>query len=242
MIDMNNFHRRVICYAKMEENRVSSIIFASLGVFVGIIIALLVISALPLDIKALNKAKELGIVSVTIFKGYPGTQQTKNYMVGLLTSIPIAILVWYLWATIASFKTKFNSQFSILNSQFLLSDERYGIEAKTLWLKIVDFVIIPMAIVFFTFHINMLHSYWDWGNLGFLGEEGEHLAWVNAILHGKVLYKDTFCLYGPLIYYPLAGLMKVFGPSRIYPKSLFLYDQSDRDFYILFIFKKLFEI
>lgn len=44
-------------------------------------------------------------------------------------------------------------------------------------------------------------------------DEGQFGAWVNHMLHGKVMYKDFFPPYGPLQVYPLFVLVKIFGPS-----------------------------
>lgn len=44
-------------------------------------------------------------------------------------------------------------------------------------------------------------------------DEGQFAAWINHMLHGKVIYKDFFVPYGPLQIYPLYFLIKMFGPS-----------------------------
>lgn len=44
-------------------------------------------------------------------------------------------------------------------------------------------------------------------------DEGQFGAWINHMLHGKIMYKDFFPPYGPLQVYPLYFLVKIFGPS-----------------------------
>ena len=44
-------------------------------------------------------------------------------------------------------------------------------------------------------------------------DEGQFGAWVNHMLHGKVIYKEFFSPYGPMQVYPLYVLVKLFGPS-----------------------------
>src|SRR2546430_12895662 len=46
-----------------------------------------------------------------------------------------------------------------------------------------------------------------------LSEEGEMLAWVDTVLRGGALWRDTFCLYGPLSVWSVAALFSVFHPS-----------------------------
>jgi hypothetical protein len=47
----------------------------------------------------------------------------------------------------------------------------------------------------------------------FQAEDGQHLAWANAILHGGFPGKDFFTLYGPLYDMGLVGVWKLVGRS-----------------------------
>ena len=47
----------------------------------------------------------------------------------------------------------------------------------------------------------------------FQGEIGQHLAWANALLHGRFHGKDFFCLYGPFFDLGGVGAWKLFGRS-----------------------------
>ena len=46
-----------------------------------------------------------------------------------------------------------------------------------------------------------------------LSEEGEMLAWVDTVLRGGALSRDTFCLYGPLSVWLVAVLFSLFHAS-----------------------------
>ncbi len=49
----------------------------------------------------------------------------------------------------------------------------------------------------------------------FQGEIGQHLAWANALLHGRFHGKDFFCLYGPFFDLGGVGAWKLFGRSIV---------------------------
>jgi hypothetical protein len=51
------------------------------------------------------------------------------------------------------------------------------------------------------------------GSWNFFSEEGEILAWVDTVLRGGVLYRDVYCLYGPLAKLPVVLIFKWLGPS-----------------------------
>lgn len=47
----------------------------------------------------------------------------------------------------------------------------------------------------------------------FHGEVGQHLAWANALFHGRFHGRDFFCLYGPFFDLGGVGTWKLFGRS-----------------------------
>lgn len=47
----------------------------------------------------------------------------------------------------------------------------------------------------------------------FQGEVGQHLAWANALFHGRFHGRDFFCLYGPFFDLGGVGAWKLFGRS-----------------------------
>ncbi len=64
-----------------------------------------------------------------------------------------------------------------------------------------------------SWNINYFYRPNGWWDL--LGEEGENLAWAHSVLTGGVYGKDFHCLYGPLLVYPLAWAMELFGVTII---------------------------
>jgi len=52
-------------------------------------------------------------------------------------------------------------------------------------------------------------------------EAGQHLSWVNAILEGKIPYRDMWMHYGPLQEYSIAFLMKLFGTTLLVQRAFF---------------------
>lgn len=64
-----------------------------------------------------------------------------------------------------------------------------------------------MIIFIFTWDPNFGHGH-------IVGpDEGQHLAWINEILHGKTVYKDIYIFYGPLLEFLSIIFMKIFGIS-----------------------------
>ncbi len=51
-----------------------------------------------------------------------------------------------------------------------------------------------------------------YGDINML-DEGQFAAWVNHLMHGKVLYKDFFLQYGPLQVLPIMFFTNLFGAS-----------------------------
>ncbi|HKJ24853.1 MAG TPA: hypothetical protein VKB65_08540 [Myxococcota bacterium] len=47
----------------------------------------------------------------------------------------------------------------------------------------------------------------------FLSEDGQHLAWADALAHGGFHGRDVFCLYGPLYDWSVVWIWKLFGRS-----------------------------
>ncbi|MCJ7541380.1 MAG: hypothetical protein MUO88_17155, partial [Desulfobacterales bacterium] len=79
------------------------------------------------------------------------------------------------------------------------------------------------------FNINQMYApgYNQWvGEWPLLGENGSILAWVQSIFSGGIYGRDFYCLYGPLMIYPLVWAMKLFGVavsiSRYYTYVLHL--------------------
>ena len=73
--------------------------------------------------------------------------------------------------------------------------------------NLVDYFIGILIIFIFTWSPNFGHGY-------IVGpDEGQHLAWINEILHGKTVYKEIYMFYGPLLEFMPIIFMKIFGIS-----------------------------
>jgi len=44
-------------------------------------------------------------------------------------------------------------------------------------------------------------------------DEGQFAAWANLMLHGKMMFRDMYIVYGPLFVYPIYLLFKIFSPT-----------------------------
>lgn len=74
-------------------------------------------------------------------------------------------------------------------------------------INFVDYFIGILIILIFTWSPNFGHGH-------IVGpDEGQHLAWINEILHGKTVYKDIYIFYGPLLEFLSIIFMKIFGIS-----------------------------
>ncbi len=166
-----------------------------LGLLAGLSLSLLVISLWPVSTEALDKARELGIVSITILSGYPKAMEVQYYLIFLFFTPATAAIFWALYRYMLSRREW--EQFESLAS--VQTPIRYR------W-----FIVAALAALFLSFHGAYFTSYWisEWY---LFGEQGENVSWAKAILSGKVLYRDTFCLYGPLMQYGLAFFMDIFG-------------------------------
>lgn len=73
--------------------------------------------------------------------------------------------------------------------------------------RIFDYILFPAILVMLSWEPNVLNGYID--HL----ESGQYLSGVNAILDGKIPYKDFFYLFGPLQLYIITVVMVLFGKT-----------------------------
>ena len=83
--------------------------------------------------------------------------------------------------------------------------------------RLVDLVLIPLAMVWLAYEPNFAHGFIDYF------ESGQYLSVINAIFHGKLPYKDLFVLFGPLHYWVPALAMLFFGKSIVVLRGFFLF-------------------
>jgi hypothetical protein len=175
----------------------------ALALALGAVLADLVLRALPRTGSDLEQARQLGIVSQTVLRGHPKSVDVRGYVVGLAVAVGVALALWLWWAHQASRGRGSGASGPPRSAA--------PAEASVPRWHALEWVLVPLAIALGFFKLDMARN--GFNPWVFLSEEGEMMAWVDALLRGQVLSRDVYCLYGPLAVYPVAGLFKLFGPS-----------------------------
>lgn len=182
----------------------------------------------------LKRAKEMGIVSRTILMGYPKSQDVLTYISVLFFPVFFSIVPWLMWAR----KGRRDALKGIYES---LDNDRTVNKRSKSWIAVL--IVALMLAVFFSFNINLFYTpgFNDaFGAWPLLGEEGEFLAWADTILRGGDQGKDFFCLYGPMLIYPLAWFMDLFGATIVVERVFkYVLDILAYSIIILFMYRVL---
>jgi hypothetical protein len=155
----------------------------------------------------LNRAKELGIVSRTILMRYPKGRDILNFLAMMGFPIVLGLGTWLAWVAAGG-------QRAALVRLFAPPAPLPGKDAA--WRRALVFT--GCLYLLLSFDLNHFHAPAYNSIVGawpFLGEEGENLAWAQSILNGGVYGRDFHCLYGPMLVYPLAFFMELFGRSVV---------------------------
>ncbi|MCS5636923.1 MAG: hypothetical protein NZ990_10420 [Myxococcota bacterium] len=83
-------------------------------------------------------------------------------------------------------------------------------------LRILDWLLVPLAIVALAYEPNFAH-----GALNY-NESGQHLAAIGSMQRGELLFRDIFVQYGPLHYYVPLWLFDHLGHSLATLRGYFL--------------------
>ena len=83
-------------------------------------------------------------------------------------------------------------------------------------LRILDWLLVPLAIIALAYEPNFAH-----GALNY-NESGQHLAAIGAMQRGELLFRDIFVQYGPLHYYVPFWLFDHLGHSITTLRGYFL--------------------
>jgi hypothetical protein len=199
--------------------------------FLGIIFAY-VFNLIAFDFSGeIRKARALGIVSVTVQTGYPKTRDLVTYASVFLFPVLFALGGWYLWA---------KKYMSRLGNLFYTTED-VPAPKNVSWVLALAFV--AVFYLFVSFNRNFFY-YPAWnsysGAWSLLGEEGVDLAWMQSIFSGGVYGKDFFCLYGPMLIYPLAWFMKIFGTTVVAERAWkYILDLMAYGIIIFFLYKTL---
>ena len=179
----------------------------------------------------IQKARSLGIISITVLSGYPKSKDVLSYASTLIFPVLTSVGLWYFWM-----RDRRDRLITVLNGCNEVDT------SKNIGWRICLFSVV-IFYLFASFNINGFYKPgWNpyvraWV---FLGEDGENLAWVQSILSGGVYGKDFYCLYGPMLIYPLAWVMKLFGPSvQIERFYRYFLDLIAYGIIILFLYKTL---
>lgn len=84
--------------------------------------------------------------------------------------------------------------------------DKFKVKRINIFFEIIFFAILG----FFIGSAETLSPFY--GNINVI-DEGQFAAWANFMLHGKLMFKDMYIVYGPLYVYPLYLLFKFFSPS-----------------------------
>lgn len=183
----------------------------ALGLLLGLLAAYGLLQ-IEIDPSAeIRRAEELGIVSIGIQEGASKRQDLLAYLCLLVLPAAGAIGLWLGWST--------GRRGPLLD---LLPERPGNPQGKDRWWR-VALVGVGAAYLLASFnlsHLNLPGFNRVVGPWLLLGEEGENLAWAQSILEGGVYGRDFFCLYGPMLVYPLAWAMKLFGPSVLVERVL----------------------
>ena len=147
----------------------------------------------------LAKSRAMGIVSIDILNNHSETEDIVHYLSVIGLPIIGGVGAWWYWA---------RTRMGKINQLYA------SLEGNDIFVRkngLITFLVLISAYLYLFFDINFLYAPNDGWQL--YGEEGETLACVQRILLGDVYGKDFACIYGPLLIYPLALCMKVFGTT-----------------------------
>jgi len=175
-----------------------------LGLIAGVAASLAFSAIDPGGAADLVAAREKGIVSVSILSGYPKSRDFYAFVATFLfcSAFPLAALRLF---------GRLRGKEGIAVPP---SPGGTPCDKGRSWK--VCLAVVGCATLLSSYHAGILHrAGWNpfVGAWVFLGEEGENLAWAQSVLSGDVYGRDFLCLYGPLMVYPLAGFLSLFGKS-----------------------------
>ncbi|MBI2867113.1 MAG: hypothetical protein HYX97_02110, partial [Chloroflexi bacterium] len=198
------FHKAVT-FASRPENALSGNIALAAGLALGLLTAFATTSVWPIGAESLESARSRGIISPGTLSGYIKYKEYVHYLLWMLITVGVALVTWLAWALMASRRAHTTSAAS-----------SGATEPAPPSVSSHPFTLLEVAMTAFGVFLLAYSPVIFWGTGAdwvFLQDQGMHLSWANTVLHGGVLYRDTYLLYGPLMEYPLAASMSVFGAS-----------------------------
>ena len=138
---------------------------------------------------------------MTILNGYPKSRDILFYAALILLPVGFSLGAWLLWS---------KRRRPELAALFVPESPEAppAIDSRK-----VAVLAVVLVITWLSFNINGFYA--PTSGWTFVGEDGEYLAWANILLDGGTYARDFFCIYGPLMVYPVAWTMKLLGASIV---------------------------
>ncbi|HEC16647.1 MAG TPA: hypothetical protein ENI99_08790 [Sedimenticola sp.] len=169
------------------------------------------LTSMEFDFSAdVEEARRLGIVSLTVLEGYPKSRDVLDYLITLGLPVLSAMAVWWPWGRARRRELR----------QLSAGSQPEGRPASAAWRA--ELAVLLLLALYCAFSVGRLYltAYDPFvGAWTLLGEEGLNLAWVQSILSGGVYGKDFACVYGPMLIYPLAWAMRLFGETVLVERA-----------------------
>jgi hypothetical protein len=164
-------------------------------------LAALAVRAVPEGAGDVLEARRLGIISATTIAGVSKSHDTKAYALALAVGVLAAVGLWAAWCLLVARPEPGR----------IAGGDGVGTGGRRTWtwtgVAILAACLLPGLLRF-----DLATNGWD-APYTFYSEEGEALTWAHVVLHGGVLSRDVYCLYGPLATAPLVAVFKLFGTS-----------------------------
>jgi hypothetical protein len=159
----------------------------------------------------LEEARRLGIISATTLAGYPKSRDIHAYLLAVIAAVAIPLALWLAWCGFAS------------RRRDTIAAPSVPAAPPPVWRR-TELFVVALVLMLGLFRRELALNGWD-ASYTFYAEEGQALAWADAALHGGVLARDIYCLYGPLATLPVVGAFKLFGATvDIWRSTFYLLD------------------
>ena len=163
----------------------------------GALVARIIVAVAPTNFNDLATAKGLGITSESILGGHSITADMVGFVLAISAALATSLFIWIIWAMRTA------------RADQPLPDVISWSTPRTSTIEMVAVTLLAFVLFarFWNGHAATFSAFTT------LVEEGEMLAWVDSVLRGRALFRDAFCLYGPLSVWAVATLFWLFKPS-----------------------------
>ena len=192
--------------------------WAPLSALLGAIVALsvwvfAVRHAIPRSGQALERAKELGLVSWTTLTGYDTAQESNAWLLGCLI-VPLGL--WAGWVALRGSRSRRPVESpEAAGAKPEAEDDKapsHPLWPPPYWVPWLAVTTVAASVLL---RLDVAHGPNPWGSFGLLGEEGVYLGAVQAMRTGRTLYADLAFPYGPLLIQPFDWWLWVAGDTVV---------------------------